>query len=559
MKKLFGFLTFICLTFLILSGNALACSSLALSSENLDFGTLSCENGYVVVNPNSPNNLIEYTIQDEVLKGKGEVSGASFQYDKNKGGVQVVQKSTGNDLVRYKCSKTSYGNGILTYQKDKVDFFVQKVVGASTELNWDHLQLCLLSKPKDDFDINFNRDITNTTGRNYIIDTDFNLQTGINTSFQIKKSNKQWSDPVNFGVYFPKDSFSSTTNPTSPFQLEYKIKKITDSSYPNQFSSLGSIYDVVNVQEANRENGKVDIILDYRFDDGSIPQTFRTELRQAANELENILKPNSKSVSGLYQISQNLTAFDMVNSTDFSYVVYRGRNGNPNSANLHKADIPFYTDEYVDNSLTIYMTQCLIRNAPATGYVIPTTKIEDTTATARASFLPEQAINLSQKNPIFGELCLGVSQLNTLSPAQRRNIYLHELMHILGSVNNYGQTTISSGATFPGIRTNQSVKSATDQKWYFTGSLTKTENGNNNLLMQNFGTSPNFTEGKHLDCSFNSDARTVMTPNGNAFSSPVCPNSPTVNISQPIGIIDKKMLVDNGYCVVGLNDTPSCN
>lgn len=515
-------LSFVCfgilLSILVGANSASACGELLLASQGVDFGKLSCDaSGYVVLDPKSKANLIGYEVNSQKVVKKNSVGGDSFQNDKNKAKVQVFESTSGNDTFRFACKKSP--NGFAAIDQNQSNLILSPTnLNTKTELTWGGYLFCPDRPLTDDTDFEFK--LTDDS-RPAIFDTNGNITDGFQSTIRVPKN--KWNEPRLLTIYYTKDD----KNGPSTLELSAASKKAS-SPWPSAPTYKVILKDVIKDNPLAKVSSGFDITFDYRYDAGNvIPQSDRDLIRQVGNEIEATLKENSKTYHGWIQYSGVLPAVPGLvnNGTSARYYQYRQDPINP-TANPSG----FATLEYADD-ITQIMSPCFFKNM-TTGAFVP----EGNVLATQYFFTPGSdfmvGYNVSY-NPTISSVCINYPLFGALTPSRKRQVIRHELMHSLGSVGSYQGLPRPTPVIFD---TN-------DNFFKFNGSFAK--NGGPALKMDtNTQTNP-ATHSSHYADGEPFSSNTVMTP--------------AVKDDLGMTLLDKRTLADNGYCVAGINDTPTCN
>jgi hypothetical protein len=337
------------------ANSASACGEFLLASQGSDFGKLSCDaSGYVVLDPKSKADLIGYEVNSQKVVKKNSVGGDSFQNDKNKAKIQVIESTSGNDTFRFACKKSP--KGFVAINQNNTDLiFTPGKNNTKTELTWGSYEFCLTKPLSDDTDFDFK---LTSSSRPAIFDIDGNIDNGFQTSFKIPKN--QWDKTKVLQIYYTKDD----KNTSSDLELSVTSKKSSDSWPASPVYKVALKDSIKNEPKAKVSTG-FDITLDYRYDPpnlqtqtvGVIPQADRDLIRQIADEFEANLLENSRTLKGWVNFTGVLGSFPGTVDNGTLRRYYRYRQDPLNST------IPsgFKTLEYADD-LTILTTPCYFKN-----------------------------------------------------------------------------------------------------------------------------------------------------------------------------------------------------
>jgi hypothetical protein len=505
------------IVFIFGSSDAWACGDLLLASQGVDFGKLSCDaNGYVVLNPNSSTNLLGFSISSETVKGKNAVAGAPFQFTPN-GRIQVVEKLTGSSVTRFRCKQSA--NGIASILSSNpasgTDFIIAKVAGSSQEMTTDTLEICAARPiPQDDYRLYADY---------AVFDMDNDLLANGHTLYT-QLGGADWAKPKKVSAYFAKDNSSVDRT------LQVSIYQI---GTPGNDTLLGSqsLYDIKSTVPAFSPSS-YEVTLDYRYDPSNkINARLRGLLEGVAAEFRALLKENSKSnYSGNQFTADSVLASappDTGLPTRLIYALTEGYDtttGTPLPASIQRTNTSIINEFFDD--MTIYVSPLLFLETPSGTPIAGASVGLLAQGSERVVFAPPSFYSSNAHTPYMGNMRLNVDNLAGRSDEYIRAVFRHEMIHIFGGVNI---RPYPAGST---------INDKTDGNGNYIGSKVLANNGNTSILMD-VG-SPHFAD------SVSTSVQTLMRKTG---------NYPTTAIA----LIDKAVMADNGFCVVGINDTPSCN
>jgi hypothetical protein len=518
-KWCFG-LTFALVLIVFGPGEAWACGDLLLASQGVDFGKLSCDaSGYVVLNPLSTTNLIGFKVSTETVKGKGAVAGAPFQFTPN-GKVQVVEKLTGSNVTKFKCKQSANGIVSLPGSAAGTDFIITKVEGKSEEMSADVLEICP-TKPMTQVAVNIVSDYT-------VLDMDNDLLSNGHT-FYTNLGGKDWSKPKKINAYFSKDNSSADR----VFQANIYLKNVQGV---DTLVSSQSLYSVKSTVPAFSPS-TYEVTLDYRYDpSGKINARLRGLMEGVAAEFRAFLKENSKSNYSGDQFTAGQVAAKTYPGiyTPVPYALVEGYD-DTSTANLPapaKKIVVSVINEFFDD-MTIYVAPLTFLES-GTGGVIPgsnTTLLAS--ANERLVATPPSFYNNNSHTPYMGMVRMNVDKLTPLTDEQIRGILRHEMIHVFGGVN---VKPYPSGST---TSLSKVIGASAISGGNYNGPNVLAKNGNASIPMD--------LEGLHFSDSVSAAVLTLMR------------KTETFSYPTSISTIDKAVIADNGFCVAGINDSPSCN
>jgi hypothetical protein len=510
-------------------GDAFACGDLLLASQGVDFGKLSCgADGYVVLNPNSTDNLLGYEVNAKKIVKKSGAEGDAFALTKG-GKVKVIEKVTGNEIVRFQCQKGKAGvTNIFSPTEPGQRFIVSKLDGPSQEMSYDTLEICSLTPISTPKSFVLTSPTPLGTSASAIFDTDNNLNAnGFQNTLTLDSNN--WYKPNKVKVYFGKDNSSSPNSLSIDF---------VDTATNQIASSLYNVYDVAStVPEFS--STQYDITLDYRFDlNSEIPTRIKNLINDVVAEFKAVMKENTKTsysgyinLAGAYGLPERFLASTPSNPNPF---IVRGIA--PGDSVLSTVNLPASMFKQVNKNWLEFIDDITIFVKPVsyyregTGAAVAGTSMNVLASAGDMTLLPvnyyPQGFNSATQLPFYGELRLNTALLNTLPDNALKRIIRHELQHAFGSAD----------MLYP----SYSPAPSKVQNGLYLGQKAVAANGNNPLQMD--------ATSKHLAQSFVDNNLSDM--------------GPTLPVTQPsyfsLTNIDKGMLADNGYCILGVNDNP-CN